>query len=192
MPVSEKMDRGFTKEQLDMEKFGLDFQWDAREAPPKFDPVQLDIAQTPLKCLDWWNTRSQLFCCLFPCAGPCFSGHETIDGTNPEAWKKQLENPNPDAPASMQGLWWLKYNIAHEQLVTIFGDAEYVGTFNEDGTDGHGMWVSKDSALSCTTTMSVKDSVKRRIDKTCSVCMYTYILTYIYHLFKLLAAFSLH
>jgi len=140
MPVSEKMDRGFTEEQLEMEKFGLDFQWDARVVPSQFDAVQLDIAQTPLKCLDWWNTRSQMFCCLFPCAGPCFSGHETIDGTDPEVWKKQLENPNPDAPESMQGLWWLKYNIAHEQLVTIFGDADYVGTFNKEGTDGHGKW----------------------------------------------------
>jgi hypothetical protein len=138
-PVSQQMLRGFTDEQLEKEKFAKDFQWNARSVPPQFDPVQLDIASTPLKCLDWWNTRSQLFCCCFSCAA-CLSGHETIDGTDPEVWKKQLENPNPGTPESMQGLWWLKYNIAHEQLVTIFADANFVGTFNKEGTDGYGMW----------------------------------------------------
>mmetsp|Transcript_9269 Transcript_9269/g.14012 ORF Transcript_9269/g.14012 Transcript_9269/m.14012 type:complete len:301 (-) Transcript_9269:262-1164(-) len=138
-PVSQQMDRGFTNDQLEKEKFAKDFQWNARSVPPQFDPVQLDISSTPLRCLDWWNTRSQLFCCCFSCA-TCLSGHKTIDGTDPEVWKKQLENPNPGTPESMQGVWWLKYNIAHEQLVTLFGDANLVGTFNEEGTDGYGMW----------------------------------------------------
>lgn len=40
----------------------------------------------------------------------------------------------------MKGLWWLQYNYAHEELVTIFSDAEFSGTFNEDGTDGYGKW----------------------------------------------------
>lgn len=40
----------------------------------------------------------------------------------------------------MKGLWWLKYNHAPEELVTIFSDANFIGTFNEDGTDGYGHW----------------------------------------------------
>lgn len=133
------MDRGYTKEQIEASQEGENFAWDARTIPPTFDPVQLDLNDVPAQFTDWWNTRSPLFCCLFPCGG-CLSGHGTIDSTNPDLWKAQLENPNPGIPESMQGLWWLKYNIAHEELVTIFGDAELTGTFNEEGTDGYGLW----------------------------------------------------
>merc|ERR1719223_1461358 len=41
----------------------------------------------------------------------------------------------------MKGVWWLKYNFAPEELVTVFSDAVFTGTFNEEGTDGYGEWV---------------------------------------------------
>jgi len=138
-PKPQKMNRGFTEKQLENEKNAKDFAWTARQVPSAFDPVQLKENGIVVGWLDWWNTRSKLFCCCFPCAG-CLAGHKVIAGTDAEVWKKQLENQNPDCPPSMQGLWWLQYNIAHEQLVTIFSDAEFVGTYNEDGTDGYGMW----------------------------------------------------
>ena len=40
----------------------------------------------------------------------------------------------------MKGVWWSHYNCAPEELVTLFSDAEFNGTFNEDGTDGYGEW----------------------------------------------------
>lgn len=116
------------------------FPFDAREAPTTFEPVQLDLNKAPLKCLDWWNTRSNLFCCLNPFLR-CFSGHQVIDSTDPKVWEEQVANPsNKRCPDSMKGVWWLKYNTAAEKLVTVFGDANFSGTFNEEGTDGMGTW----------------------------------------------------
>lgn len=132
-------DGDFTKEQLDAETIGRNYDWKSREIPSNYDPVQLDTFDPPARFIDWWNTRSTFLCCLFPCLS-CISSHKTFDGTDPTVWKKQLENPNKGVPESMQGLWWLKDNVAHEQLMTIFGDADFVGTYNEDGTDGYGMW----------------------------------------------------
>ncbi len=118
------------------------FPWDARKQPEKFEPVQLDLFQPSFffKFVDWWNTRTHLLCCLNPClrwAG----NHELIDATDAEVWKEQVKNPsNERCPDSMKGLWWMKYNTGPENLVTIFSDADFTGTFNEEGTDGMGHW----------------------------------------------------
>lgn len=40
----------------------------------------------------------------------------------------------------MRGVWWLKYNHAHEELVTIFNETDFIGEYNEEGTDGIGRW----------------------------------------------------
>lgn len=115
------------------------YQWGARTVPSEFEPVQLDTSIVA-SCIDWWNVRSKLFCCFFPCM-KCIAGNKTYNADDVEIWKKQLElNRNPECPDSMRGVWWLKYNHAHEQLVTIFSDAEFNGTFNKEGTDGLGTW----------------------------------------------------
>lgn len=113
------------------------FPWDKRTIPSEYIPVQQDNGITA-SCIDWWSTRSPLFCCLFPFA-KCYTGAKTVDGTDPSVWKKQLE-ANKNCPESMQGVWFLKDNHAHEELVTIFNDWETIGDINEDGTDGYGRW----------------------------------------------------
>lgn len=139
-PTAERMERGFSQEQIDAEKIAKDFKWNARERPATYNPVQLsDTKSIPASCLDWWNTRSPLICCLFPCAG-CLAGTSNFDATDPSVWENQLKDTNPKVPESMRGVWWLKDNVAHENLVTIFSDATLVGTFNEEGTDGYGTW----------------------------------------------------
>jgi hypothetical protein len=113
------------------------YPWDKRTIPTEFSTVQ-EKSKMPVSCVDWWNTRSPLFCCLFPFA-KCYTGAKTVDGTDPSVWKEQLEK-HKNGPESMRGLWWLKYNHAHEQLVTIFNESEFIGTMNKDGTKGHGRW----------------------------------------------------
>ena len=147
MMSSQKMDRGgedgkaFTESQLNSAKWAESFAWNARSVPSQYDPVQLKTRKTRISCscIDWWNTRSNLFCCFFDCVS-CYAGNNVFDATDPEVWREQLQNSNPATPDSMKGLWWLKDNIAHEKLVTIFNDANFEGTFNEDGTDGYGSW----------------------------------------------------
>ena len=113
------------------------YPWDKRTIPQVFSPLQENWKVT-CSCLDWWNTRSPLFCCLFPCA-KCYTGATTIDGTDPSVWKEQLEK-HQNCPESMRGLWWLKHNHAHEELVTIFNETDFIGEINEDGTEGVGRW----------------------------------------------------
>lgn len=113
------------------------YPWEKRSIPKVFSPVQ-ENSLVRAACCDWWNTRSLLFCCLFPCAN-CITGATTIDGTDPSVWKKQLEK-YPNGPESMRGVWWLKYNHAHEELVTIFNETDFIGEYNEDGTEGEGRW----------------------------------------------------
>jgi len=147
MMSSQKMDRGgedgkaFTESQLNSAKWAESFAWNARSVPSQYDPVQLKTRKTRISCscIDWWNTRSNLFCCFFDCVS-CYARNNVFDATDPEVWREQLQNSNPATPDSMKGLWWLKDNIAHEKLVTIFNDANFEGTFNEDGTDGYGSW----------------------------------------------------
>lgn len=146
MSVSQKMDRdndveiSYTDEQLEMDRLARAFPWGKRQVPKTYEAVQLNKGSITASCLDWWNTRSKIFCCCFPLVA-CCAKNEVIDATDAEIWKKQLDNPtNPNAPDSYQGLWWLKDNIAHENLVTIFSDAKFVGTFNKEGTDGYGYW----------------------------------------------------
>jgi len=128
-------------EKAKVAEWAKDYKWNVRSIPKEFDPVQLKgRGSMPVGCIDWWNTRSNLGCCLFPCLR-CITGSEKIDSTDPTVWKKALENPlNPDCPDSMKGVWWLKYDHAPEELVTIFSDAQMIGTFNGDGTDGYGKW----------------------------------------------------
>jgi len=123
----------FTAEQLKAAEYGKNFAWDARKIPSEFDPVQLETG--PSGVFDWWNTRGSSLCCFFPFLR-CLSGHEKVDAKDLTHWKKQLASPsNKDCPESMQGLWWLKYNHAPEELVTIFGDcSKWTGTFNKEGT----------------------------------------------------------
>ncbi len=135
-------DRSFTDDDLARDKEARAFAWDARTAPERFDPVQVNSYSTELfyKLVDWWNSRSYFLCCINPCLR-CIGGQEVIDGTDAEIWKDQLANSkNGRCPDSMKGLWWLQYNHAPENLVTIFSDAEFTGTFNAEGTDGFGRW----------------------------------------------------
>jgi hypothetical protein len=139
------MDRdlsNFSPEQIQSSDMAKNFPWHARTRPETFDPIQLRTFQPPLgKLFDWWNTRSNLFCCAFPIMR-CIGGQTLVKADDMDHWKKQLVATRYDknCPDSMKGLWWLKYNHAHEELVTIFSDAEFVGTFNEEGTDGYGDW----------------------------------------------------
>ena len=137
------MSTQFTNKDLAKSDDAKNFPWDARQSPEAFDPVQLDLFETSwlYKVVDWWNTRSTLLCCFSPCLR-CWADHEVIDGTDRQVWKKQLTNPsNKRCPDSMKGLWWMKHNYGPENLVTIFSDAEFNGTFNEEGTDGYGEWI---------------------------------------------------
>mmetsp|Transcript_11435 Transcript_11435/g.21389 ORF Transcript_11435/g.21389 Transcript_11435/m.21389 type:complete len:311 (+) Transcript_11435:232-1164(+) len=157
---SQKIDRGeddagggrrrsqvqFSPDQIEASENAKAFPWHARTRPESFDPIQLRTFQPPAgKLLDWWNTRSNLFCCFFPIMR-CIGGESLIQAAGDddvvEEWKRQLEATKYDkkCPDSMKGLWWLKYNHAHEELVTIFSDANFLGTFNEEGTDGYGDW----------------------------------------------------
>jgi len=120
------------------EEKSKNYPWEKRTIPAEFATLQAEDKIDCL-CVDWWNTRSQLFFCLFPFA-KCYTGAQTYDGTDPSIWKKQLE-AHQNGPESMRGVWWLKYNHAHEQLVTIFNETEFLGSWNEDGTEGHGRWV---------------------------------------------------
>jgi hypothetical protein len=140
------MSETFTPEQLSAEKQGKSYPWDSRQRPETYTPVQLQrdpLGWKELPCIDWWSTRSKFLNCCFPFAYCCLGkGKKVFDSTNEiEFWKEQLANESSNkCPDSMKGVWWLKDNIAHEKLVTIFSDAEMVGTFNEDGTDGYGTW----------------------------------------------------
>ncbi len=118
-------------------KKAKEYPWDARTIPSQFSTLQ-QHSQVRVPCCDWWNTRSPVFCCLFPCAS-CITGATTIDGTDPTVWKKHLEK-HQNGPESMRGVWWLKYNHAHEELVTIFNETDFIGEYNEEGTDGIGRW----------------------------------------------------
>jgi hypothetical protein len=134
----------FTAEQLKAAEDGKNFAWDARTIPSEFDPVQLETGpSTSTVVFDWWNTRGTSLCCFFPFLR-CLSGNEKVDAKDLTHWKKQLASPsNKDCPESMQGLWWMKYNYGPENLVTIFGDCEWTGTFNKEGTDGFGVWTRR-------------------------------------------------
>mmetsp|Transcript_3279 Transcript_3279/g.3782 ORF Transcript_3279/g.3782 Transcript_3279/m.3782 type:complete len:197 (+) Transcript_3279:63-653(+) len=116
------------------------YPWDARRRPEVFVPVQ-ESRDMPCSFCDWWSTRSQILCCCFPCA-KCISGVKTVDGTDHTIWKKQLEAPpvSEKCPDSMKGVWWLKYNTAHENLVAIFNETNFIGEVNEDGTEGFGSY----------------------------------------------------
>eukprot|EP00551_Chaetoceros_affinis_P018323 CAMPEP_0203742922 /NCGR_PEP_ID=MMETSP0092-20131115/59172_1 /ASSEMBLY_ACC=CAM_ASM_001090 /TAXON_ID=426623 /ORGANISM="Chaetoceros affinis, Strain CCMP159" /LENGTH=254 /DNA_ID=CAMNT_0050630195 /DNA_START=48 /DNA_END=810 /DNA_ORIENTATION=+ len=122
------------------EQKAKEYPWHTRTIPPEFStPQQNDpwgITKCP--CIEWWNTRSPLFCCLFPCSN-CYTGAKVVDGTDHTVWKEQLEKFQ-NGPESMRGVWWLKYNHAHEELVTIFNDTTFLGETNDDGTDGYGRW----------------------------------------------------
>lgn len=132
-------DGGYTEEQINAANKAKRFQWNAREVPKEYDPVQLKNQDITLSCIPWWNRRSNILCCCFPFL-KCFNGATYIDADDVESWRELLKNPNPDTPESMQGLWWLADNIAHENLVAIFNDTTFVGTFNKEGTDGYGTW----------------------------------------------------
>lgn len=121
----------------DFEKKAKEYPWDKRSIPAEFVTVQED-RKIPFSIVDWWNTRSPLFCCLFPFA-KCYTGATTIDGSDPSVWKKHLDKYK-NGPESMRGVWWLQYNTAHENLVTIFNESDFVGELNEDGTEGYGRW----------------------------------------------------
>lgn len=154
----EERNEQFTQEQLNAANEAKKIQWDARTRPDEYDPVQLQprTCGPPLSFIDWWNTRSNLLCCFFPFL-KCISGGKYIDADDIAPWKEQLQyssSANPNIPESMRGLWWLKDNIAHEKLVTIFDSMELVGTFNEDGTDGYGKY-----------SLPLKDNWTR--DRTC-------------------------
>jgi hypothetical protein len=121
------------------EKAAKEIPWDQRTRPEEFTPVQVTESGSIIASfIDWWNTRSPLLCCCFPFVA-CCSGHTTFDGTDSTIWKEQLE-AETDCPESMKGVWWLKYNHAPEELITIFSDANFSGNFNEEGTDGYGQW----------------------------------------------------
>lgn len=154
--TAQKIDRGgaggksssssssFSPDQIQASENAKAFPWNARTRPETFDPIQLRTFQPPAgRLLDWWNTRSNLFCCFFPIMR-CIGRESLIKSADDsiDEWKHQLEATRYDkkCPDSMKGLWWLKYNHAHEELVTIFSDAEFIGTFNEEGTDGYGDW----------------------------------------------------
>jgi hypothetical protein len=49
-------------------------------------------------------------------------------------WKRQIvDHPlNVNCPESMRGLWWLQWDHAPENLVTIFSDCEWIGMLNEN------------------------------------------------------------
>jgi len=138
-PTKQSISRGFSDEELKKSEDAKAFNWNARTVPTEYDPVQLNDIQLDYSFIDWWNTRSPLFCCCFPLIG-CLSSSKSVDGTDPSVWTQVLENPNPKIPPSMQGVYWLKDNHAHEQLVSIFSHADLTGTFNVDGTDGYGEW----------------------------------------------------
>lgn len=107
------------------------FPWELRTRPEVFDPIQLE-GNLPVSWIDWWSTRSNLCGCLFPLLR-CIAGNSLIDGDDISVWKEQLENTsNAKCPDSMKGVWWLQYNQAHENLVTIFSDAEFIGDYNEE------------------------------------------------------------
>ena len=114
------------------------YPWGKRTMPQVFAPLQQNNKVIASYCCNWWNTRSSLFCCLFPCSN-CISGATTIDGTDLTVWRKHLEK-HKNCPESMRGVWWMKYNHAHEELVTIFNETDFIGEFNEDGTEGVGRW----------------------------------------------------
>ena len=119
------------------EQTAREYPWDARSIPAEFSIPQ---ENSGIVCsqLEWWNTRSPLFCCLFPCFN-CYTGAKVVDGTDHTIWKEQLERYQ-GGPESMRGVWWLQYNHAHEQLVTIFNETTFLGTVDDDGTDGYGRW----------------------------------------------------
>ena len=135
----------FSGEEIQAGEYGQNFPWNHRNRPEIFDPVQIRLGRESPPCswCDWWSSRSTACCCLFPIFRWIF-GFVVVVQTNKDcidAWKKQIQNPlNKDCPESMQGLWWLKYNHAPENLVTIFSDCEWKGTFNKEGTDGYGEW----------------------------------------------------
>ncbi len=135
----EESNKKLTTEQLQAISEAQSFQWDTRKVPEKYDPVQLKQSKVTFPFVDWWNTRSNLLCCCFPILG-CISGSTYVDAEDTAPWKEILKYSNPDTPESMRGLWWLQDNIAHENLVTIFNDCEFTGNFNEDGTNGYGIW----------------------------------------------------
>lgn len=113
--------------------------WDLRKIPEEFVTLQ-ENDKISGSCIDWWNTRSPLFCCLFPFFN-CYTGAKIINSTDASAWKEALENTvDADCPESMKGVWWLRYNHAHEQLVPIFSGMEFIGDVSEDGRDGLGRW----------------------------------------------------
>lgn len=54
-------------------------------------------------------------------------------------WKKQIVNHplNSNCPESMRGLWWLQWDHAPENLVTIFSDCEWIGIWDDGHDDDH-------------------------------------------------------
>lgn len=117
----------------------MSIDWDAREYPG-YQPAQLDPdkANVPCSFCDWWNRRSWLCCCCFPCiqcanglCNPCLA--QRVDALDPEIYKKTLEMPTK-CPEELKGVWWLQDNIAAESLVN-FNDS-----FFEDKGDGNLYW----------------------------------------------------
>jgi hypothetical protein len=147
----------FTAEQIKADEYAKQFAWHHRKRPESFDAIQIRLGtESPIcKWCDWWSSRSTFLCCIYPILQWIFGISPLQNKDSVDAWKEQLQNPlNKKCPESMQGVWWLKYNHAPENLVTIFSDCEWNGTFNKEGTDGFGEWErrlnhnwSRDSAL---------------------------------------------
>jgi len=118
--------------------------WSAREKPSRFFPVQVQNYTLPLGFCDWWNTRSPLFCCCFPCMR-CLSGRgnpfavSVVDILDDSIWAAELAKPVDSAPESLRGVWFLSDNVAHENLV-LFNDAVVEGEFDASGATGFGAW----------------------------------------------------
>jgi len=125
-------------------RWARSFNWDERERPAVYDPVQLRTYNLPVGFVDWWSTRSQLFCCCFPLAR-CVAGRgnpfavTVTDITDDSIWGPALARPILTAPESLRGVWYLADNIAHENLV-LMNDAVVEGDFDAQGTSGFGAW----------------------------------------------------
>lgn len=97
------MNTNFTQEQLDAAEKAKAFNWNARSKPETFDPVQLREGSIVAKFLDWWSTRSTMFCCLYPVLR-CTGSQTLIEASELEKWREQLKDPlNKSCPKSMQG-----------------------------------------------------------------------------------------
>ena len=114
--------------------------WSKRNPPKQFNPIQIKADDLTCKWLDWWNTRSPLFSCCFPLlrciSSSCFNQEiEVLDAASPSIWEEHLKQQvMSHCPEELRGVWWMQYNYAHEQLVSAFSGAEWIG-----GTE-YGLW----------------------------------------------------